>query len=505
MNPEKTSVIYGPPGTGKTTELIRAVGALLESSLAPEEICYVAFTRKAAHEALERVSHALKLPPVRFPFFKTLHALAFHQLGLDSATVMGFKDYYAICNKLGLSITGKGLSEDGTFQGYTKGDRLFFMENMSRTMGLSLKEYWEGLPNEDVYYYELEQLRDTVRNYKEKHDKVDFTDIIERFVKNPTPPACSWLFVDEAQDLSPLQWKMVDALAENVEKVVIAGDDDQSIFKWAGAATDTFIALAGSRRVLHQSYRVPAQVQSVAESIVSRITHRVLKDWRARPASGQVDRVNEVTELDMMTGTWLLLARNSYLLDYYVQHCIREGYVFDAPNSPIRGAAFAAIKLWEDLRKGEGITVEQATILYEMMGVRTGIQYGFKGKIKTVDKKKKLTIADLQSGHGLLKSAVHTWDIALDRITDEEREYFLSALRRGEKFLAKPRIKISTIHSIKGGEADNVVVQVDMAGRTWKEYEQSPDDEHRVWYVAVTRAKEKLVLLSPKTNQFYTI
>jgi ATP-dependent exoDNAse (exonuclease V) beta subunit len=51
------------------------------------------------------------------------------------------------------------------------------------------------------------------------------------------------LFIDEAQDLSLLQWEMVRKIWGEAEKTYIAGDDDQAIFKWAGADVDHFIAL----------------------------------------------------------------------------------------------------------------------------------------------------------------------------------------------------------------------------------------------------------------------
>ncbi len=97
------------------------------------------------------------------------------------------------------------------------------------------------------------------------------------------------------------------------------------------------------------------------------------------------------------------------------------------------------------------------------------------------------------------------WHEALSRLDETEREYFIAALRRGEKLLREPRIKINTIHSVKGGEADHVVIFTDMAQRTWQEFQINEDDEHRVWYVAVTRARKSLHIISPSTDRFYQI
>ena len=67
------------------------------------------------------------------------------------------------------------------------------------------------------------------------------------------------MFIDEAQDLSLLQWEMVRKIWSRAEKTYIAGDDDQAIFKWAGADVDHFIALkeeVDDIQTLDQSYRI---------------------------------------------------------------------------------------------------------------------------------------------------------------------------------------------------------------------------------------------------------
>jgi superfamily I DNA/RNA helicase len=79
--------------------------------------------------------------------------------------------------------------------------------------------------------------------------------------------------------------------------------------------------------------------------------------------------------------------------------------------------------------------------------------------------------------------------------------YMLAARRRGEKLRATPRVRLSTIHSAKGAEADHVVLMTEMARRTHKEMENNPDDERRVWYVGVTRAREKLTIVNSQTSQ----
>jgi hypothetical protein len=230
----------------------------------------------------------------------------------------------------------------------------------------------------------------------------------------------------------------------------------------------------------------------------------VEKEWSPAKHEGSVEYVNSIDQVDMSEGTWLLLARNVYLLKQFNDHCLSSGLVFSSHlGSPMSGATLRAIKSWEMLRREEPITKAAAMEVYDHMSSRRGVSHGGKSSLERVPENQEITVEYLRLHHGLLVNSI--WHEALDKIPPQECEYFLAALRRGEKLLKEPRIRIETIHGVKGGEADSIVVCTDMADRTWREYEQSPDDEHRVWYVAVTRARRRLFIMSPQTNMSYVI
>ena len=147
--------------------------------------------------------------------------------------------------------------------------------------------------------------------------------------------------------------------------------------------------------------------------------------------------------------------------------------------------------------------MSEAVNIYDHMSSKVGIMHGYKKRVEEADQNLMVTLESLKRDWGLTTDKI--WHEALDKLTPQEVEYFISALKRGEKLLREPRIKINTIHGVKGGEADNVVVCTDMAERTYKEYTNNPDDEHRVWYVAVTRAKQNLYIMQPQTNRSYQI
>jgi hypothetical protein len=70
-------------------------------------------------------------------------------------------------------------------------------------------------------------------------------------------------------------------------------------------------------------------------------------------------------------------------------------------------------------------------------------------------------------------------------------------------FYETPRINISTIHGVKGDEADVVVLMSDISKAVSSQLDVDEDSEHRVFYVACTRAKKKLVILQPQTKLYY--
>ena len=105
-------------------------------------------------------------------------------------------------------------------------------------------------------------------------------------------PTFQVTFLDEAQDLSPLQWDIAHALDKKSKFMFAAGDDDQAIYRWAGADVDHFITLDGSSETLSQSYRVPKSIHAIAEQIAARIKHRYPKKYQPKQENGTVKHLS---------------------------------------------------------------------------------------------------------------------------------------------------------------------------------------------------------------------
>lgn len=494
MTPE---IILGPPGTGKTTTLIARVEAALARGTPPDRIGYFSFTRKAATEAIDRACEKFKLERGDFPMFSTLHSMCFKQLGMKRGEVLEGDKMQEFAQYAGIRVTGQW-SQDGTLTGFSPGDRILFMENMSRICRVPLREIYDR-DDDKLPWRDVERVAKALREYKRVKGLMDFTDMLTEFARSGIRLRLEDLFVDESQDLSPIQWRVVEKLADKCPNVAIAGDDDQAIYRWAGADVDHLIELPGKVNVLGQSYRVPPAIQKLAHSVIARVKKRRHKEWSARTGEeGAVARAVSFSRVDCSEGSTLILARNTYVLTTQVEKILRrQGIVYEKHgNSSINMRLLAVIQDWERLRRKEKITVERVREIYKWMTSGEGFRRGFK-KLPDRDDDMLVDMEFLKQHGGLIKD--DAWHMALDKLPRDDVGYIRSARQRGEKLSQRPRVVVSTIHGAKGGQADHVVLLKEIAFRTYQEMQKNPEDEMRCWYVGVTRAKRRITVVEAST------
>ena len=494
--------IFGPPGTGKTTTLLNKVDEALESGIHPNEIAFLSFTRKAANEAKERAVARFNLDPKEdLIYFRTLHSLALMQTSIRFENIMSEQHYKELSQAVGITLNGTRNTalEDDLPTASSKKDPVLGLINLARLKKTDLRDEY-NLSSVDIPWNTIDYINRALIDYKRNMGLYDFTDMLEVFIKESDKccPKLKLTFLDEAQDLSALQWDIAHILDNHSEKMYCAGDDDQAIYRWAGADVDQFINLEGGSETLVQSYRIPSSVHVVAESVAKRINRRFPKTYLPRKESGAVERINTLDSLDLSTGNWLILSQAGYHLQAVASDLKSNGYLFNYKGHRSIGEKLSeAVNGWENLRKGKEVSGAVAKKIYSYMSSGKHVQRGFK-KLPALDEAEFVTLQGLINNHGLLATKEMIWSEAMDKIPETERAYITALLRRGEKFNATPRITASTIHGSKGGEADNVVLLTDLSPSAESEMHINPDDMHRVFYVGVTRAKQNLYIVDPE-------
>ena len=492
------TIILGPPGTGKTTTLLNLVDQFIQQGIRPKQIGYFSFTRKAAREAATRAAEKFGLDAEKdLENFRTLHSYAFSRLAMTKEKMMTGDNYREFGKLVGIPIkTAKYSTDDGTFN--SDNEYLTIM-NTARVKRMDLLEYYDSRQNIlDIERDTLYLLSEELKRYKKEKGLKDFTDLLEDFITQTTKQNFKALFIDEAQDLSLIQWEMVRSLWTNAEKTYIAGDDDQAIFKWAGADVDHFIALkeeVNDIKVLDQSYRIPGgPIHELSQKIINKVQNRFEKEYKPRDEIGLLKRYSDITQVDMSKGNWLVLSSANYFLDDAKDLCEIQGwyYQYKGMNSvPLK--LLLALNNWEAWRKGSFLTHLEVKNVYEYLGSNVTVGYQ---KGKTLHSDAKYTLKECQEQHGLTISDV--WYKSFNGLDPMTETYIRNMRANGEMINKNPRIKMSTIHAAKGGEADNVLLLQDLTGAALETFSHDPDELHRLFYTGATRAKRELHLLDPK-------
>ena len=469
--------VVGPPGTGKTRRLLNEVHKYVQKGTPLDKIGYFAFTRKAAGEARDRfLAKNEDLTKKDIKYFQTLHSLAFNTLGLKEENVMQEGNYKAIGETCGIQIKYAAY-ETNNFNGiFSSNSEYLSLINLARVKQISAEQQFDL--NEHLTWItrgKLTAIEKEINNYKHTHGLIDFTDMVQKFLDKGKSPTFKVIFVDEAQDLSLIQWSMIKKIEEESKcDVWIAGDDDQAIFGWAGADVTSFIKWQSRNIALTKSERVPSLVQDKALRIIQRIPfNRIPKDYLPRDIPGNIYQRYKINDIDMTKGEWLILTRTKSLWKPIPPFLKRKGLYFNTvEGNSIGKTLYEDIQTWNELIQG----------------------------VRPPDIKRQR----LEELTGETNFNIHlSWDQAFKNVALAKRDYMRAMLQNGEDLSKPPRIKVSTIHGAKGGEATNVVLFLNQTANTIKGSKKSQakeEEEYRVWYVAVTRTIENLYLIKCKNK-----
>lgn len=221
---------------------------------------------------------------------------------------------------------------------------------------------------------------------------------------------------------------------------------------------------------------------------------------------GSVRSVTQLSEVPLYDGSWTIMARTNSFAKDLARQLDQMGYFYSIkgkPSIPLDQAK--AICVWRELRNGEAVEVPRIKEFYSIVpkrGEHAVVKRGAGTLLDAVDPLSSLTLDELIKSYGMLAS-VDQNEYNVVRVGKDMEQYIRSIERRGEDIIEPPRIKVSTFHAMKGGEDDNCVVYT---GSTYMCVEENdPDDEHRAFYVGVTRARESLFILESNKKFRYII
>jgi DNA helicase-2/ATP-dependent DNA helicase PcrA len=528
-------IIIGPPGTGKTTYLKDKVQEFLKADLcSPKEIGYFSFTVRAAEEIRDRIvkdsnkQYTKETIKIMYPYFSTLHSLSYRRLQLQQQQIMDDHDYEELSQITGHDYVNKMKKGNGV--------DIAMPTAKSEYQDMINLAYARYPDNDDrldkVFRYTtlnnygarklIEQMELDLRKFKRDRDKYEYVDYFVQFLKRNNPPPLKYLFVDEAQDLSAHQWQIINMIQSQsgALETYIAGDDDQAIFRWAGADIEHFIRMAHDSSntliPLTQSYRIPISVHSLATKLGQSISQRIPKTYKPRDEMG-IRKVLNIRPLNkgLKEGEWLILCRTHEIVKQVCETLETYGWLYKRYGfSVISFKYIEAIRGWTALQNGKSISGVLCDIIYHHMdSTRIKRNYGvFKGQHEGT-----YSLEDLIKDYGLRETirlskekevstrAITWYDMLNSKGLQRRVTYLRSVMRSGNKLDAVPRIEVSTIHASKGGERQKVMLLTDLSFgpySSYKESQQGRDDEARVFYVGATRAKEELYIIHRTEGQY---
>ncbi|HEX8965633.1 MAG TPA: UvrD-helicase domain-containing protein [Patescibacteria group bacterium] len=288
-------IILAGAGSGKTRVLTyKVIYLMLEKNIQSENILMVTFTNKAANEMKERIEKFL--PNRSKPLIATFHSLCSKILRIEGKLIGLSSSYVIYDTQDQLEAIKEAMNTLSISPKEYKPAAILGTISQAKNELLTASEY--GSYAKGHFQEVVSAVYSLYQNILKENNAVDFDDLILQttllFQKNPEvlekyQKRFQYILVDEYQDTNRAQYVLTKLLAQKWQNICVVGDFSQSIYSWRGADFKNLSKFQVDFKnvqtfELAQNYRSTQKILDAASSVIKRnSSHPVLELWTENP------------------------------------------------------------------------------------------------------------------------------------------------------------------------------------------------------------------------------
>lgn len=570
------ALVLAVPGSGKTTVLLARINNLISKGINPNSILAMTFSKSQALDMENRYRTMYGEDGVKF---STIHSFAYGVLRSFSNTTERYEiiDSSQKYNKFNLirqiytSIRRRKMTDEK-------------IETFFRVSGYiknTLMDYDDYAKKYGKAFIGFEQVYNEYENFKNKNNLIDFDDMLlkclEILQKNPyalefLQKKFEYIQIDEGQDTSYVQLKIISLIASKTNNLFIVADDDQSIYGFRGASSSALLDFPKVYKdakiyYMQENYRSTKHITTIANELIKNNVKRydkvistnkdngeIINFNRTKNTSAQINHVIESAKDDLANGESVaILYRNNISALAFVDRLDIDYYIKDGKN------AFFSHQIIRDIIDTINFSKDLYDIkLFEKVYYKFNLylKKDFVEQIKFMDSSMDVIerLKEVEGMNSFFLNNVYELSFNLDKLSrmdfDKAIDYIIFNMdyyehlkelarrnglsiisydrvidtlinlskgvksvhgfeKKAKKIINKQRsmddpnskLTLSTVHGSKGLEFDNVYL-VDLIDKEFPSIIVSDEDgvmeeERRLFYVGITRAKNKLSLYYP--------
>lgn len=509
----KWTRVFGRPGTGKTEHLIKMAKQYGLGT-------YVTYNKAMAEGAKLRFQESGDFSDEAIKGIGTMHKLAFVHSGFKKEDELKPADLKPFLESMGLDQPGEGLPDEEGLEGDDLTAKILREDNRAR-------QTMTEPQNIDDYTADMKIFSQRYRDFKRGIEKIDFTDVLEveasHIAMNPYPS--EFIYADEAQDFTPLMWKVLRGWAQEASTIFVAGDDRQKLYGMMGV-DDTFVQMkVDSEEILPESYRLPRKIYRMSERLADMMKSTSHETIKCKDEDGTVEETTIQGFIKYANShrnnNIYYLARTRFTINTYfgvpgiAETLIENGIPFRTINP--RHASWSP---WDEsfvdymtslisFEKGGDVSATSAAHFVKQIPSEATTDE----KVAVKKGKKKQFIAQIKGKEYVTHNdftEFFTFTPSMDNLLKTLTPRQIRTIRfygmKNPPDLDDIRLSVDTIHASKGREAEIVFLDNGITSRVAESLRSDGsdyEDEIKVWYVGITRASQSLFVVDNETQEKY--